>query len=214
MPKKGYKQSKEHKEKIKSRMKGRVFTEEWKEKISKAKLGHNYGVFHKGHKINVGRIQSKREKEKRAFSMIGNKNGFVVGMIPWNKGKIGFLSDEIRNKISIARKNTKQSIKTRNKISKSLRGEKSSFWKGGITSVNSKIRSSLKYRLWREKIFKRDNWTCVLCKKRCCELNADHIKPFSLFPELRFAIDNGRTLCKECHKKTDTYGGNIRNFKK
>lgn len=44
------------------------------------------------------------------------------------------------------------------------------------------------------------------CFQKGGNLNADHIKPFSQFPELRFAINNGRTLCIDCHRKTETWG--------
>ena len=85
------------------------------------------------------------------------------------------------------------------------------LYKGGLTLINKQIRCSCEYRLWREAVFKRDNYTCVWCgakngNGKTAILNADHIKPFSQYPELRFAIDNGRTLCHPCHKKTDTYG--------
>lgn len=38
-------------------------------------------------------------------------------------------------------------------------------------------------------------------------MNADHIMPFAYFPDLRFELSNGRTLCLKCHQKTDTYMG-------
>ena len=100
----------------------------------------------------------------------------------------------------------KHSLEHRRKQSRALMGKNNPLWRGGITSINDKIRDSLEYRLWRESVFKRDNWICRFCGQRGRKLHADHIKPFSLFPELRFAIDNGRTLCIPCHKKTDTYG--------
>ncbi len=91
------------------------------------------------------------------------------------------------------------------------RGRDNFQWKGGVTPIHNKIRGTCEYKLWRKAVFTRDNYTCVWCGSKNGEgktivLNADHIKPFAMYPELRFAIDNGRTLCVPCHKTTDTYG--------
>lgn len=115
-------------------------------------------------------------------------------------------SEESKKRMSLSRKGKLKSIEHRRKIGFARSGEKSNFWKGGIVSENERIRKSFEYKLWRESVFKRDNYTCIWCGQIGGKLNADHIKPFSDYPELRFAIDNGRTLCVSCHKKTDTYG--------
>lgn len=91
-------------------------------------------------------------------------------------------------------------------------GEEHYNWKGGITPETKKIRNSFEYKQWRSKVFERDNYTCLECgikngSGKTVILNADHIKPFALFPNLRFEILNGRTLCESCHKNTQTYGG-------
>jgi len=75
-----------------------------------------------------------------------------------------------------------------------------------VTSKNKRIRGSEEYKQWRTSVFKRDNWTCQECgarsKKNCyIRIEAHHKKPFATFPELRFVISNGQTLCKECHSK-------------
>jgi hypothetical protein len=80
------------------------------------------------------------------------------------------------------------------------------FWKGGLTKLSKIARSSSQYKQWRKAVFERDNYTCKLCGIRGGKLEADHIKPFSLFIKLRYKISNGRTLCKQCHLGTDTYG--------
>src|SRR3990167_5919079 len=88
-------------------------------------------------------------------------------------------------------------------------GANSSNWKGGVTPEIRRIRNSDEYALWRKAVFVRDNYTCIWCGSNG-NINADHIKPFSDYPELRFAIDNGRTLCVSCHKTTPTYGAKWR----
>ena len=86
------------------------------------------------------------------------------------------------------------------------RGENSHWWKGGITEENESARKSKDYKKWRESVFMRDEYTCQICYKKGVKLHADHIKPFAYFVEQRFDINNGRTLCVDCHYKTDTYG--------
>jgi len=78
-------------------------------------------------------------------------------------------------------------------------------------ALRRRIRYSKKMRKWRKAVFERDDYTCQNCGARngngkAIVLNADHIKSFALFPELRFDVDNGRTLCVDCHRKTDTHG--------
>lgn len=90
-------------------------------------------------------------------------------------------------------------------------GEFNANYKGGITPINAKLRRTENQVKWRIAVFERDNYTCVWCRQKGGELHADHIKPFALYPELRLEINNGRTLCKGCHMKTDSY---LRNRKK
>jgi hypothetical protein len=89
--------------------------------------------------------------------------------------------------------------------------------KGWITPFTKALRKCFKYRQWRSDVFTRDNWTCVVCFIRGTYLEADHYpKMFSSILqeynikdmetadscEELWNINNGRTLCKECHNKT------------
>lgn len=81
-----------------------------------------------------------------------------------------------------------------------LIGNKNPAWKGGVTSINEKIRKSDDYQNWRNFILKRDNYTCQLCFSKK-DLNAHHIKRYCDFQDLRFDLNNGICLCKNCHQQ-------------
>jgi 5-methylcytosine-specific restriction endonuclease McrA len=85
-------------------------------------------------------------------------------------------------------------------------GSKNPLWKGGITPVNRAIRMSFEMKQWRVAVFKRDDYRCLDCGIKGGDIHADHIYPFAYFPRLRFDLNNGRTLCVECHRRTPTYG--------
>lgn len=126
-----------------------------------------------------------------------------IGLANKGKKKPPFTAEH-RYKLGSSRRGKKLPIEIRRKIGK--KGKEHWNWQGGIKPVNERIRSSIEYKLWREAVFARDDYTCRFCGQRGGELQADHIKPFAYFPELRFAIDNGRALCVDCHRKTPTWG--------
>ena len=70
-----------------------------------------------------------------------------------------------------------------------------------IDNVTSKRnRSTKEYKLWRQKVFLKNKYTCQNCNKKGVYLEAHHIKDWSNHYDLRFDVSNGLTLCKECHK--------------
>ena len=83
-------------------------------------------------------------------------------------------------------------------------------WKGeNHRSNNDRVRKSSEYKKWRNLVFERDNYTCQECGKVGHKLNAHHYYSFTEYPEYRFDIENGVTLCEDCHKKVHFTHGKI-----
>jgi len=144
----------------------------------------------------------------------------TLGIAPWNKGK--HWSTKIKEKISKSlmgrpstRKGKKVGHQTREHILKRIRkGEKSHLWRGGKTPLIILLRSLFLMRQWRSDIFTRDNFSCCNCgDNKGGNLQAHHKKWLSAILdeyniktvteaencEELWSINNGITLCKNCH---------------
>jgi 5-methylcytosine-specific restriction endonuclease McrA len=90
------------------------------------------------------------------------------------------------------------------------KGELSYFWQGGKTKESKLRKTDSQYKEWRKKVFERDNYICQHCGNHTRDLEPHHIKEQCNYPGLIYDVDNGITLCHECHKKTDNYGYKLR----
>ena len=137
-----------------------------------------------------------------------------------NTSHLGFNhSEKVKKKMRLNNLGKKLSEITKEKIGIANRGSKNYFWKGGISFLTKRIRHLYKYRQWKSDVFTRDNFICQECDKRGGYLEAHHIKAFSKIIEENniktleealncdelWNINNGITLCLDCHTKTDNY---------
>lgn len=134
--------------------------------------------FQKGHKVNLGRKCSEKTKRKIRKAKKGVKY--------LNRKNPPPFTEEHKGKLSSSHGGTGIPIRP-NKRYYHLRDKK--------------------YLEWRAKVFARDNWTCQTCGVRSqagepVYLEPHHIKGWAKYPKLRYEVENGVTLCKECHKLT------------
>lgn len=122
------------------------------------------------------------------------------------RGSSKYCSIECRNQDS-------KYIKKISGYGQSLYGIDNHNWRGGKTKGRNLLMAKQEYKDWRKAVYERDGYACVHCgvAGNGKNLQADHIKPYALYPDLVFDIDNGRTLCISCHKATDTYGWKLFN---
>lgn len=154
--------------------------EEFKEKAKKTNL-ERYGC------ENV--FQNEEIKEKIKETMLKNY-GVEHNM----------QSEEIRNKAMetcIKRYGVYNFSKTE-EFRESVRGKNSPRWKSDKT-IEERDRYTLEYRLWRNEIFEKSDYTCQRCGTKHTLLNAHHIYNWKDHEDLRYKIFNGVCLCRDCH---------------
>ena len=187
---------------------GRQFTEEHRRNIGLAQKGQP------SRRLGTKHTKESKEKMRETALLNGNKP-------PSRKG-IKFTEEQ---KEYLKQNATRFWLgKKRPEIS----GENCHLWRGGATPLYHQIRHCFEYRLWHSDILRRDDFICHDCNIRGGKLSVDHIKPLALivqensiktFEEAKncdeiWNINNGRTLCWECHRKTETFGGRTLNLLK
>jgi 5-methylcytosine-specific restriction endonuclease McrA len=60
------------------------------------------------------------------------------------------------------------------------------------------------YKAWRVSVFERDDHACQMCGQQGGSLEAHHIRPKRRFPKLTLEVNNGITLCFDCHRRIVT----------
>lgn len=168
-----------------------AISEEARMKMRMAKLGKSHG-----HKTSNGSRWTHSEETRKRMSLAHNPVSDInlyfrlrKGNIPWNKGKVGLqkCSEEqkrIKSQMYSGSRHP-QYIHDRTKV------------KGRHTRVHDSC-----YKEWRRQVWLRDNFVCKIANPNCGgRIEAHHILTWRGYPELRYQVNNGITLCHFHHPR-------------
>lgn len=113
---------------------------------------------------------------------------------------------EIRKKMTVANRNNAKKVEVREKQSlakRGLVGNKTNRWIEDREKLSKKqIRNDYAYQEWRKQVWIRDDFTCKLKSNDCKgKITSHHIFPWRDYPEKRYEINNGITLCHYHHPR-------------
>lgn len=138
------------------------------------------------------------------------KKEFVTNCLQPRK-KFCSLSCNTKSRPEMNLANLQKRDKEKQRLAVSSRvGELHQNWKGGTSKAYKTGYYSTEYKEWRKSVFERDSYKCQECGS-IGFITAHHIKSFAHYPDLRFELSNGLTLCEPCHSKTDNYKGRNKN---
>lgn len=157
--------------------------------------------FQKGHTIgkkNKGKKRSDKVKQEKskAMKLLWEDSDYRKHMEEMHKGQLPWNTGKKRPE---------------------MMGDKHPRWRGGASSLRKRIRDCFEYRQWRSDIFTRDDFICQECGIKGVYLEAHHchkrfvdiLKEYeietleeALECEELWNINNGQTLCRDCHQLT------------
>jgi len=173
MAKKGEKLSSETREKMSIAHKGKIFSQEHKDKIRQHNIDHP--------RIHwLGKKFSDEHRKKLSEAKKGKKLSCE------HKEKIG---ESLKGKSTASwtpkGENHHAWIKDRT-----------------LVIEKHRLRGTQEWKNWRNFIFTRDKYTCKECNITGNHLEPHHIIPIRSDMNKLFDVNNGITLCRPCHQKT------------
>lgn len=186
------------------------------QEVSQSKYGVNSVLRLEEVKEKVAKTNKEKYGVENPFASKAIQKKIVASNIKKYGTEHAIQSEEVKSKVSATCRERYGVDYYVQKLT--FYGEDNPRWKGGITNHGHE-RATNEYISWRKSVFGRDKYTCQKCgsknkkgNNKSVHLNAHHIYNWKDYPDKRYEIGNGITLCSKCHNEFHSiYGKKFNN---